>query len=178
MGRKILAAASLKILVWTIAPPRATTTHLPIHFPRGLKITGNSSVVKIPVFLGEKSPPRGKERLRAIVSLRGPKHPAHRGGRADQSERTEIVRTYGKEINIVDKQNARFARKKQYSTNQMGCKSMSEFFDNSFHGFEVRTARGLKFRLSQDLPIHFSRRLKITAKQFGSENGLRRERKA
>ena len=56
-------------------------------------------------------PPRGKERLRAIVSLCGPKHPAHRGGRADQSERTEVVRTSdGKEINIIDKQNARFAR--------------------------------------------------------------------
>ena len=44
--------------------------------------------------------------MRAIVSLRGPKHPAHRGGRADQSERTEVVRTYGKEINVIHKQNA------------------------------------------------------------------------
>ena len=45
-----------------------------------------------------KSPPQGKERARAIVSLRGPKHPAHRGGRADQSQRTEVVRTARKLI--------------------------------------------------------------------------------
>ena len=57
-------------------------------------------------------------------------------------------------------------------------KWMSEFFNNSFHHFQVRTARGLKFRLSQDLPIHFPRRLKITAKQFRSENRLRRENNA
>ena len=56
-------------------------------------------------------------------------------------------------------------------------KWMSEFLNNSFHHFQVRTARGLKFRLSQDLPLHFRRRLKITGKQFGSENRLLRSGK-
>ena len=51
-------------------------------------------------------------------------------------------------------------------------KWMSEFFDNSFHHFQVRTARDLKFRLSQDLSINFPRRLKITAQQFGSKNAV------
>ena len=131
----------------------------PYIFPGDSKLRVNSLAVKIALFFGGKvgSAWEGTSESNCL----SPRTKAPRAqGRARRPIRTHGGRTYGKEDN-----------------RQAKCER-SEHFAQKFCFAKFLILWSLPPAKTTHLPIHFPRRVEITAKQFGSENRLRRGKNA